>query len=230
MPFRTEAATPSEESSDRLAGEGPTRLNEIGDESRRRILDAAESLFISRGVVNTSFALIEREAGISRGSIPWHFKNKNGLLMAIVRRAMVFSNVEAPQQTGHAGVRALLDATLTKLHRPQAALLSALLAESIRADSLTHDDYREWHQNTRQVIADLVRASPDELVLPPEVDVDAFSTILFGAMVGIHLQWRLAPDLVDLDASFDALQRVISNLLSGDTTNLAPTDDLTITA
>jgi TetR/AcrR family acrAB operon transcriptional repressor len=200
-------------------------LNEIGDESRRRILDAAESLFIRRGVVNTSFALIEREAGISRGSIPWHFKNKNGLLMAIVRRAMVFSNMAVPEQTGHAGVRELLDRAQTKMRRPQAALLSSLLAESIRDDSLTHDEYREWHANSRRVIADLVRESPDELVLPPGVDEDAFSAILFGTMVGLHLQWRLAPDLVDLEKCFDALQCVLSQVLSSERAAAKLADD-----
>ena len=224
MSFYPRAVASPEPTSDPSRAERPTRLNEIGDESRRRILDAAESLFISRGVVNTSFALIEREAGIERGSIPWHFKNKNGLLMAIVSRAMVFSNMVSPEQSGHAGVQEMFDQTLKKLHRPQAALLSSLLAESIRDDSVTHDDYRDWHQNTRRVIADLVRNS-DELVLPHGVDAETFSAILFGAMVGIHLQWRLAPDLVDLDACFDALQHMISSLLAGPSTSTGgPTD------
>ena len=62
MSFYPRAVASPEPTSDPSPAERPTRLNEIGDESRRRILDAAESLFITRGVVNTSFALIERAA------------------------------------------------------------------------------------------------------------------------------------------------------------------------
>ena len=67
---------------------GPRRIDEIGEESRRRILDAAEELFAERGFDRTSFVDIAKRSGISRGSIPWHFKNKDGLVMAVVERAV----------------------------------------------------------------------------------------------------------------------------------------------
>jgi TetR/AcrR family acrAB operon transcriptional repressor len=191
-------------------------MSEIGDESRRRILDAAEALFITRGVADTTFTSIERDAGISRGSIPWHFNNKRGLLMAIVQRATVMNAYEPPSASGQDGLHEVLDRVCTTLKRPQAVLLASLIAESIRDDSPTHEEYRTWHAGVREGLASLAAATPEEFPLPDGVNADAFATILFGAMIGIHLQWRLAPDLVDLDKTFDALGRLLEQLFQLD--------------
>lgn len=198
----------------------PSRLSEIGEESRKRILDAAEALFTERGVSDTSFAGIEREAGISRGSIPWHFKNKSGLLAAIVERATLMTAFEPPSQAGRAGVREALERSREVINRPQMEFLISLLAESIRSGSATHDTYRDWHDGIRRGLAALVAEDPAETPLPDGVSADAFATVVLGAMIGIHQQWRLAPDLVDLDASLTALELLIDAVFGG--TDLRP--------
>lgn len=63
-----------------------SRLTEIGEESRQRILDAAETLFLEKGFEKTTLADVGRLSGISYGSIPWHFENKKGLLLAVSQR------------------------------------------------------------------------------------------------------------------------------------------------
>jgi TetR/AcrR family transcriptional regulator, acrAB operon repressor len=184
----------------------PTRRAEIGNESRKRILDAAERLFIERGVADTSFASIQREAGISRGSIPWHFDNKQGLLLAIIDRAMLLNHVDTSEFEGVDGIRQLLERTRGRLHEPQAILLAALLNESFRADSPTHERYRDWHAGIRESIVEVIEAAGDEVRLPPGVDAETYAAILFGTLIGLHLQWRLAPELVDLDSAIAALE------------------------
>lgn len=62
------------------------RMTEIGEESRQRILDAAEELFLERGYDKTTLSAVGERCGISYGSIPWHFGNKAGLLYAVVSR------------------------------------------------------------------------------------------------------------------------------------------------
>ncbi|MDY7103651.1 MAG: TetR family transcriptional regulator [Actinomycetota bacterium] len=189
--------------------ERPRRRSEIGDESRRRILDAAEKLFAERGVADTSFAAIQREAGISRGSIPWHFTNKHGLLLAIVDRAMLMADFDEIEARGEDGLRELCERSLELSRRPQAMLLTSLLGESFREDSATHERYRHWHDRCRRTIAELLDEWSDELDLPDGVDVRSLAAVLFGAGMGLHQQWRLAPDLVDLEASFAALEAVV---------------------
>lgn len=55
-------------------------------ETRERILDAAENVFHARGVARTSLAGVAQAAGVTRGAIYWHFRNKSDLFVAMCER------------------------------------------------------------------------------------------------------------------------------------------------
>lgn len=48
-------------------------------QTRACILAAAETLFLEQGVAHTSLEQIARHAGVTRGAVYWHFKNKADL-------------------------------------------------------------------------------------------------------------------------------------------------------
>ena len=52
-------------------------------ETRQHILDVALRLFSQQGVSSTSLAQIAQAAGVNRGAIYWHFKNKSDLFSEI---------------------------------------------------------------------------------------------------------------------------------------------------
>lgn len=54
------------------------------DETRRRIVVAADRLFYERGFENASFADIGQAVAISRGNFYYHFKAKDALLSAVI--------------------------------------------------------------------------------------------------------------------------------------------------
>ena len=62
------------------------RTRDEAAETRNSILDAAEHVFSKRGVSHTSLEDIARAAGVTRGAIYWHFKNKSELFTAMVNR------------------------------------------------------------------------------------------------------------------------------------------------
>lgn len=62
-------------------------------ETRHAILDAAERVFQEHGVSRTSLAEVAAAAGVTRGAIYWHFKNKADLFDAMIER--VFDPLEA---------------------------------------------------------------------------------------------------------------------------------------
>ena len=55
--------------------------------TRERLLDAAEALFRERGVTRTSLAEVATAAGMTRGAVYWHFKDKADLFRAMCDRA-----------------------------------------------------------------------------------------------------------------------------------------------
>jgi AcrR family transcriptional regulator len=64
-----------------------TARQQLGEESRNRILDAAEDLVADRGFAATSISRIVRASGLPASSIYWHFNSKEALLGAVVERA-----------------------------------------------------------------------------------------------------------------------------------------------
>ena len=62
------------------------RTKTEAQETRTRLLDTAEYVFNERGVSRTSLAEIAEAAGLTRGAIYWHFKNKLALFDAMMER------------------------------------------------------------------------------------------------------------------------------------------------
>ena len=62
------------------------RTKEEAQETRNRILDTAEEVFREQGVTSTSLADIACAAGVTRGAIYWHFRNKGDLFAAMLDR------------------------------------------------------------------------------------------------------------------------------------------------
>ena len=65
------------------------RTKEKAEETRCRILDAAERVFVEKGVSNTSLAQLAEAAGVTRGAIYWHFTNKADLFDAMMSRVIL---------------------------------------------------------------------------------------------------------------------------------------------
>src|SRR6266496_5674514 len=55
--------------------------------TREQLLDAAERVFRDRGVAKTSLAEVAAAAGVTRGAVYWHFKDKADLFEAMCERA-----------------------------------------------------------------------------------------------------------------------------------------------
>ncbi len=80
--------------------DGPPRqaeLEQSGERQQReeRILDAAAALLLRWGYRKTTIEDVAREAGVGKGTIYLHWKDKNALFRAVIFRAQQQSGVEA---------------------------------------------------------------------------------------------------------------------------------------
>lgn len=186
------------------------RMEEIGEESRRRIMDAAEELFAEKGFARTSFVDVAERSGISRGSIPWHFENKDGLLIAVVERAL--DQLMPPGSitaSGEDGVREVFDRLKEWMRGPTAGALYMLLTEAISSDGPVHDHYVEFFRTRRKAAGYAISSAagaPHRSKSDREA-LDLLLTVVNGAFFGIGLQYQLDPTL-DLDAAMETLTRL----------------------
>ena len=83
------------------------RTRDEAAETRNGILDAAERVFSVRGVSHTSLEDIAKAAGVTRGAIYWHFRNKSELFTAMVDRVTFPLGDPGTGGTGDDGARAI---------------------------------------------------------------------------------------------------------------------------
>lgn len=64
----------------------PRRTKEAALATRERLLDAAEQLFLARGISRTTLGDIAQAAGTTRGAVYWHFADKTSVVQALFER------------------------------------------------------------------------------------------------------------------------------------------------
>ena len=83
----------------------PRRTKAEALATRNRILDAAERIFSRRGASRPSLEDIAAAAGVTRGAIYWHFRNKADLFGAMLARV----TLPMEEMVGRSGDDALAD-------------------------------------------------------------------------------------------------------------------------
>ena len=61
-------------------------MGKKGEDTRKRILDAAQQLILARGYGGTSLDLLIRQLGMTKGAFFHHFRNKNDLARSLMQR------------------------------------------------------------------------------------------------------------------------------------------------
>jgi len=69
------------------AARKPTRREDLGIESRCRIVCAATAFMAEHGFAGTSISAVKKKSSPPPGSIHWHFENKEALLVAVIEEA-----------------------------------------------------------------------------------------------------------------------------------------------
>ena len=177
---------------------------------RKEIIDATVRVMAERGWNETSIDEITREAGVSRGLISYHFKDKNELLSGVLERSReIFSEAVAGaisssddpvEQMGLATRAAILQAR----DDPVAFEVFLHFSASGRGDAGLQSQVQALYQSFRDVTAQAIRHGQERgyyrAGLTPEVAAARHQ----GTIIGIALQWLLDPGAFDLEATADA--------------------------
>ncbi len=79
-------------------------------QTRQRILEAANELFVEKGFLGTTITAVAKRSGASEETVYSIFSNKQGLLESVIRKAVIGdSDMAILDQSGPAAVRASSD-------------------------------------------------------------------------------------------------------------------------
>lgn len=181
-------------------------------ETRQRLLRAAAVLFASEGVDGVSVDAIADAADRTSGSVYSHFGGKQGLLLAL---AEDLQNQLAVVMQAEFAARDDLEGRIRGLWRnisehrgtedaPWFLLEMELWLRAFRDPEVTPlvaARYRTIHELMRDEFTRWV----DEFDLTPAVRVDQLPQALMGALMGLQMQQRIDPEVVDDDLAINAL-------------------------
>lgn len=191
----------------------PRRMNEIGDESRQRLLDAAEELFLEKGFEGTTVVEIGKRAGISHGSIPWHFGNKAGILYAVVVRLFDVSSSPGPLETGQMGFNQLWKEQTYFDESPKFPLFGPFFMTEISRPGTHRDEISMRHFGRLELITDWINRSQEADSLQLALPARNIAEFWVGASRGIFVQKVGFIDAFDLPSARQALGFSIDSLL-----------------
>ena len=169
--------------------------------TKAALTEAAIALFGEKGYRATSLKAIGERAGISHGSIPFHFGSKEGLLLAVVEVGFRrFSDAVIQPLRGHQrdfGMRdleALLDAQIRfSEEQPEIGrVFQVLMAEAIGPSPELRPHYRAFHTRIHQLGCDWVREGVARGAFRDDLDVEATVDAVLGYLTGVRLHDLLA--------------------------------------
>ncbi|WP_394237953.1 TetR family transcriptional regulator [Pseudomonas anguilliseptica] len=201
------------------------RTKEEAEKTRCAILEAAETLFLEKGVAHTSLEHIARHAGVTRGAVYWHFANKADLFNAMLNQVRLPPEQLAERMRGcpeHDPLQTLrelcIEAIENLAREPQKKRIFTIL---LRRCEFT-EELREAEER-QEAFINLFIALCEQQFNTPSVRLRLHAGLtprlaaraLHALLIGLFYDWSRDPNLFDplsdaapmIDACFRGLIR-----------------------
>ena len=186
------------------------RTREEALETREQLLDAAERVFLERGVGHATLAEVADAAGVTRGAVYHHFESKADLFEAMVARAEMPMDAafDPTNGTGADPLGALRERALSALLHLSSSprvrrVFEVVFLRCEYTDELA--SVEKHHLEEREHCLGLCNALLDEAVaqgqLPRNTDTRAASLLLYAFIGGLMRDWVQAPKSFDLETA-----------------------------
>jgi TetR/AcrR family acrAB operon transcriptional repressor len=199
------------------------RTKEAALETRNRILNSAETVFYQEGVAHTSLSDVAAAAGVTRGAIYGHFRNKADLFGAMIDRVQLpigalFAATVDPlganplSQLRHVIVLLLCDvASNEQVHRVFDVLFTKC-EYSIQMDQLAKRNVAAARE-ARHRIARAVLSAVTKGQLPVDLDVRRAAAMLHAMIGGVLREWLLDNSALSLPIDAECIADACLDLL-----------------
>lgn len=185
----------------------PKRTKAEAEATREALLDAAEVIFLERGVSRTSLEQIARQAGMTRGAVYWHFKNKSDLFHAMLDRVkmplrQLLDDVEGPDcpRAPLEGLKLATMHAIERLQRPRSRRVHTILLHC--SESASDVDILALHDKLAcdcyDTMLERFQTARDIGTLAENVDPEIACRMLMSMFLGLMHDWLRGPDRYDI--------------------------------
>ena len=196
------------------------RLNrgESQQQTRARLMAAAQEVFARHGFVGASIDRIANHAGYSKGAVYSNFSNKEALFLELLRSRMTEELGELKallDRSGSAGE--ILGALKDKYRSLEKQSVWCLLSTEFQLQAGRHPEFAEpfaaLYRSQRKAIAELVRLVAEKAGVTPPANALEVATSLMALTHGIALQHAADPKAVSAATAGRALELFLAAIL-----------------
>ena len=191
------------------------KSREEAEETARRILDTAEVVFCEKGVAATTLHDIATAAGVTRGAIYGHFRNKGDLFNRMHERvhlpiealAAEAASPDEPDPLGslrHLLVRILTE-TAGDVHQRRVLEILFHKCERVPEMGSVVEHQQQLNAQGRECTRQLLENAVARGQLPAGLDTGRAATGLHASISGLLSDWLLDPTAFDLAAEAEPL-------------------------
>ena len=192
-------------------------------ETRDRLLDAAETVFNEKGVSSTTLNDIAEEAGVTRGAIYWHFRNKVDLYNAMIDRVRTpirdmieeIADEKTEDPLGRLREKSifLMREILENDHYRKVMTILFHKCEYTDSASEFLEYLQEWTTRARATLVQVLANAREKKQLPEDINIELAGLALHVVFNGLLNSWLLMPESFNLlDDSSHLFEGVFSML------------------
>ena len=201
------------------ASPSPRRLTRKGQETRRRIVDAAADLIFEQGVAHTTIEDVRAAADVSSSQLYHYFNDKPALVRAVIEHQAdtIVGGQETFDLSSLDGLRAWRDWVIEHQRElncsggcPIGSLGSELAETDSEARAQVADGFKRWETTIQTGLREMHARGR----LARDANPDTLALALLAALQGGLLLTQIERDTKPLEAALDAMLDLITRLSS----------------
>jgi len=169
---------------------------EKGIKSKRRILEVAFNLFAAYSYPDVSYSLLEKATGISRGSMVYYFKNKEGIFRDVIKTFVLdMGSINEIPESCHGSLKSFCNAVVECLVKAQDFAKEHNIKNlneasfNISRNALQFMPEFRSHRQQQQIQEyelwkKVIGASVNSGELKADIDIDATASLLQAVRMG----------------------------------------------
>ncbi|MBP1848371.1 TetR/AcrR family acrAB operon transcriptional repressor [Rhizobium petrolearium] len=182
------------------------RTKEQAAQTAEQILLAAENLFLEQGYDDVSLEEIAASANVTRGAVHWHFKNKQGLLRSMRRKALEpYRKLvdDLSENTRVASMDTLCTLISDMFRRIQAepryqGLFCAMARLDLTMAAKNEADGRTFREEKYALLVRIFELIEQESGLPDPWTPNKVASAFNASVSGLMLEWALGRGTIRL--------------------------------
>jgi AcrR family transcriptional regulator len=182
------------------------------DDSRRELLAVAIDCFATYGYAATSIDRIAKAAGVTKGAVYYHFKDKHRLGQFERRVVQEINALSDPADSIRALGRICYEHATKSNHR---RLIVTLMVEALDTYPALDRLFRNMMRRFRGFVASLVQQGQERGRFRKEADPELAAGLFAGAVMGLEIQFYQDPSGFDLRRALDEQSELFLAWLTG---------------